>query len=133
MVDIFEYIITTATTFPYNVIIVGIIIGYIIYTFYSKRKKPEEGFLIEDFRESAYVSTEKLLNNFGIEINCYLIKGIEPLGNITKFYNYKGSIVYETPKALKDKRVEPEPGLLEIFYSNPQKNPLWRSHAQGLS
>lgn len=103
-VDIFDWIISLFTTFPYNVIIVSVIIGYIIYTFYSKKKRPDDVFQFEDFRESVYIATEKLINQFGVDIEAYLVKGIEPLGKISKFYNYKGDIEFPYPDELEDKK-----------------------------
>lgn len=105
MPDIFEMIIELMTTFPNYLIIIAIIIGYIIWTFYSKRGKPSDVFQFEDFRESVYIATEKLINTFGIKIQAYLVKGIEPLGKVTKFYNYKGEVQFPFPEELKDKKV----------------------------
>jgi hypothetical protein len=129
MADIIELIFTWITTFPNYLFIVAIIIGYILYTFWSKRRRLEEIFELEDFRESAYVSTEKLLDRFGINIDAYLTKGIEPLGKITKFFNFKGEIQYEVPKQLLDKKIETnklnlwilrlgKKGILDIIFGN---------------
>lgn len=106
MADIFEVVIQWFTTFPNYLIVIAVIIGYIVYTFYSKRKAPADVFQFEDFRESVYIATEKLIDTFGIKINAYLVKGIEPLGKISKFYNYKGKIQYPFPKEVKDKKKE---------------------------
>lgn len=107
MPDIFELIINWLTTFPNYLIIVAVVIGYIIYYFYSHKDKPESDvFQFEDFRESVYISQEKLLKQFGVDIECYLIKGIEPIGKITKFYNYKGKIKFESPSDLEDKKIK---------------------------
>lgn len=101
MADIFTVIIQWVTTFPNYLIVAGVVVAYIIYTFYSKKGKREEIFEIEDFRESAYIETEKLLNNFGIDIDCYLVKGIEPLGRVSKFYHFVGEIQFEIPEEMK--------------------------------
>ena len=108
MADFIEQLILWITTFPNYLIIVGAIIGYIVYTFISKRRRLEEVFQLEDFRESAYISTEKLLNQFGIKLNAYITKGIEPIGKMSKFYNFKGEIQYELPEELKKKKVKSE-------------------------
>lgn len=105
MADIFEVVIEWITTFPNYLIIIAVIIGYIIWTFYSKRKAPADVFQFEDFRESVYIATEKLIDTFGIKIDAYLVKGIEPLGKISKFYNFKGKIEYPFPKELEKKKV----------------------------
>ncbi len=115
MADIFEVIIQWITTFPNYLIIIAVVIGYIIYTFYSKKQKRESVFEIEDFRESAYVETEKLINNFCIDIDCYLVKGIETLGRISKYYNIVGTIQFPVPEELKKKKIETKETDLWIF------------------
>lgn len=115
MTDIFEVMIQWLTTFPNYLIIIAVIIGYIIWTFYSKKRAPADVFQFEDFRESVYIATEKLIDTFGIKIEAYLIKGIEPLGKITKFYNFKGDIQFPFPKEIKDKVIKTEKVDLWIF------------------
>ena len=108
MADIFSILIQWITTFPNYLLIVAVIIGYIIWTFYSKKGAPSEVFQFEDFRESVYIATEKLIDTFGIKIKAYLVKGIEPLGEITKFYNYKGVVEFPYPKELEKKKIKTE-------------------------
>lgn len=113
MPDIIEYIISLFTTFPINVIIIVIIIAYLYFEFFYKKKREEDIFQIEDFRESVYDSNEKLMKTFGIRIDATLTRGIEPIGKITKYYNYKGAITYQSPE--DDKPVTVADANLWIF------------------
>lgn len=92
MPDIFTMIFTFVTSFPVNIIIVAGIIIYVLYYIYNKRKPKEDEFQIEDFRESVFLSTEKLIDTFGIRINATLTRGIEPLGKINRFYHFTGKV-----------------------------------------
>lgn len=84
--DPIDFFIQMLTTFPFNVIIVGAIIGYIIYYIVTNRTEEEEKFQVEDFRDSVYEYHDKLLNAFGIETDSYLVRGIELQGKIDKWY-----------------------------------------------
>jgi hypothetical protein len=95
MADIIETIFGIITTFPFNVIIVVAIVAYIAYIIYNRRKKEPEEFQIEDFRESVFLATEKLLDTFGVNIKASLTRGIEPMGKVSKFYHFKGKIQME--------------------------------------
>lgn len=110
--DIFSVVLTYLTTFPYNVIAVGLVLAYVVYEIYVRRFKGETQFQIEDFRDTVYTNYKKLLKQFGIEIDAMLTKGIEPLGKITKFYRYQGKITsgypkeYGSPKTTDEKEVD---------------------------
>lgn len=84
--DPLNLLVQGVTTFPFNVIIVLGIVGYILYTVWSSRVPEEEKFNVEDFRESVYSYHEKLMNSFGISSDSYLVRGIENQGKITKWY-----------------------------------------------
>lgn len=93
---IIDNFITLFTTFPFNVIIIVAIFAFIYYEFFHKKKKDDE-FQIEDFRESVFTHTDKLMKSFGITINCSLMRGIEPIGKVFKFYRYNGKVVRIDP------------------------------------
>jgi hypothetical protein len=105
--DIFDQVLGIITSFPINIIIIAAVIIFIIYYFWP-RKKEEEAFQIEDFRESVYVGIEKILDLFGVNIDAYMTKGIEPLGQISKFYHFTGILTKKDEKDAKkgDKKEE---------------------------
>lgn len=73
-------------TFPFNVIIIIGIIGYVLYTIWSSRSASEENFEVEDFRDSVYTFHEKLMRDFGIPSDSHLVRGIENQGKVSKWY-----------------------------------------------
>lgn len=101
------------STPPYNILIIVAIIGIGAYYIFSRRKNVvDDVFEIEDFRESVFMSTEKLMKNFGIKISGHMMRGIEPIGQLQKFYNYKGTVKLDLPtdkqttkKKTEDKQV----------------------------
>lgn len=87
--DILEIVLQLVTTFPFNVIIIVGVVGYILYFIWSSVKKEEEEFKIEDFRDSVFQFVEKLMDTFGIASDSYLVRGIELQGKVTKWYPVK--------------------------------------------
>lgn len=75
--------------FPFNIIIAIVVIVFIIWYLLSNREK-EADFEIEDFKETVFLFHEKLLDSFGIDSDSRLMKGIEPIGEISKWYRFKG-------------------------------------------
>ncbi len=84
--DPIELLIQAVTTFPFNMIIILAVVGYVLYTVWSSRVVGEEEFKVEDFRETVYAYHEQLMNSFGIESDSYLVRGIESQGKISKWY-----------------------------------------------
>jgi hypothetical protein len=75
--------------FPFNIIIAIAVIVFIAWYILKGRDKESE-FEMEDFKETVFLFHEKLIDTFGIDSNSKLIKGIEPLGEISKWFRYKG-------------------------------------------
>jgi len=84
--DPLEMFVELVTTFPFNLLIILGIVGYVLYIAWSSRTEEEEKFNVEDFRDTVYAYHEKLMNTFGIESNSYLVRGIESQGKIVKWY-----------------------------------------------
>jgi len=87
--DPLNMIVELVTTFPFNVIIIIFVVGYILYQVWSSMDKGEEKFIVEDFRESVYNYHERLMNSFGITSDSHLVRGIENQGKVTKWYPLK--------------------------------------------
>lgn len=85
-IDPLNFVMELVTTFPFNMIIILAVIGYILYTVWSSRTPEEEKFNVEDFRETVYSYHENLMNSFGIESESFLVRGIESQGKIAKWY-----------------------------------------------
>jgi hypothetical protein len=84
--DPLELLVQAVTTFPFNMIIILAVVGYVIYMVWSSKAGGEEEFKVEDFRETVYSFHEKLMNSFGIASESYLVRGIENQGKIAKWY-----------------------------------------------
>lgn len=120
MADILEIAFQTVTTFPFNVIIIIAIVAYVAYYILTMKKGKGEGFIIEDFRESVFTSTEKLINLFGSDVDAFLVRGVEYLGRITKYYHHKGAIEHGYPEnttkmILKKGKQENKVELVDIW------------------
>lgn len=75
--------------FPFNIII--LLIGLVVVAWYILRSKDESPqFEIEQFKETVYLEHKKILADFGISSDSKLIKGIEPIGDIKKWYRFRG-------------------------------------------
>lgn len=98
--DIIELIIQP----PFIYFIIIGIVAYIIYYVYT-HKEEEPEFQIEDFRDTVYFQHKKILNLFGVHTDSRLVKGLEPIGNIKKWYRYKGTV--EKTEYDKDGKLKP--------------------------
>lgn len=85
-IDPINLFVQAVTTFPYNMIIIIAIVGYVIYYIWSSREPKPDEFSVEDFRDTVYSFHEKLMNDFGIASDSYLVRGIENQGKIDKWY-----------------------------------------------
>lgn len=74
------------TTFPFNIILILAVVGYVLYTIWSSRSSEPDNFDVEDFRDSVYTFHEKLMDDFGIPSDSHLVRGIENQGKIVKWY-----------------------------------------------
>lgn len=84
--DPITMILQIVTTFPFNIIIIIGIVGYVLYTIWSSRGPPLDNFEVEDFRDTVFTFLEKLMNDFGIPSSSFLVRGIENQGKIDKWY-----------------------------------------------
>lgn len=106
-VDVLEFAIQIVTTFPFNVLLILGVIGFIVYYIYTSIPRKDDMFEVEDFRDSVYSFCEKLMDTFGIESESHLVRGIELQGKIAKWYPLR--------QKMKEYKLDPQgKKLLEV-------------------